>query len=49
MLQAETVPNGIVTERLDSTDYSMAQTMNIDGGSVLLAEGSTYNATTFFR
>ena len=49
MLQAETVPNGIVAERLDSAGYSMAQTMDTDGDSVLLAEGSTYNATTFFR
>ncbi|MCD7791475.1 MAG: hypothetical protein LUH55_13395 [Bacteroides thetaiotaomicron] len=43
---AEAVPDGIVAERLDSAGYSMAQTMDTDGGSVLLAEGSTYNATT---
>ena len=43
---AEAVPDGIVAERLDSAGYSMAQTMDTDGGSVLLAEGTTYNATT---
>ena len=35
-----------MAERLDSTDYSMAQTMDTDGGSVLLAEGTSYNTTT---
>ena len=42
---AEAVPDGIVAERLDSAGYSMAQTMDTDGGSVLLAEGTTYNTT----
>ncbi|MGN1411964.1 MAG: hypothetical protein ACI4WH_05575 [Oscillospiraceae bacterium] len=43
---AEAVPDGIVAERLDSAGYSMTQTMDTDGGSTLLAEGTTYNATT---
>lgn len=43
---AEAVPDGIVAERLDSAGYSMAQTMDTDGSSVLLAEGTSYNTTT---
>lgn len=43
---ADAVPDGIVAERLDSAGYSMAQTVDTDGGSVLLAEGTTYNAPT---
>lgn len=43
---AEAVPDGIVAERLDSAGYAMAKTMDNDGGSVLLSEGTTYNAST---
>ena len=43
--EAEAVPDGIVAERLDSAGYALAQTLDTDAGSVLLAEGTVYNAT----
>lgn len=40
---AAAVPDNLVADRLDSAGYSMARTMDTDGGSVLLSQGAHIN------
>ena len=43
---AEAVPANLVADRLDSAGYSLAKTIDTDGATVLLAEGTAYNAAS---
>lgn len=43
---AEAVPANLVADRLDSAGYSLAKTVDTDGATVLLAEGTAYNAAS---
>ena len=43
---AEAVPANLVADRLDSAGYSLAKTVDTDGATVLLAEGTAYNASS---
>lgn len=43
---AESVPDNLVADRLDSAGYSLASVLDNDGGSVLLAEGEKFNASS---
>ena len=43
---AAAVPDNLVADRLDSAGYSLAQTVDNDGASILLAEGTPYNAAS---
>ena len=43
---AESVPANLVADRLDSAGYSLAKTVDTDGATVLLAEGTAYNAAS---
>ena len=40
------VPDSLTADRLDSAGYSLAQTLDNDGGSILLSEGTAYNAAS---
>ena len=44
--EAAAVPDNLVADRLDSAGYSLAQTIDNDGASVLLAGGMVYNAAS---
>lgn len=44
--EASAVPDNLVADRLDSAGYSMAMTLDNDGGSELLAGGEVYNTTS---
>ncbi len=43
---ADAVPDNLVADRLDSAGYSLAKTIDNDGATVLLSEGTAYNSTT---
>ena len=43
---AAAVPDNLVADRLDSAGYSMSMTLDNDGASVLLAEGSAFNTAS---
>lgn len=43
---AASVPDNIVADRLDSAGYSMATTMDNDGGSTLISQGTRVNIST---
>ena len=43
---AAAVPDNLIADRLDSAGYSMAVTLDNDGGSELLAGGTAYNAAS---
>lgn len=42
---AQGVPDNLVADRLDSAGYSLAQTLDTDGASILVSEGTAYNTT----
>ena len=44
--EASSVPDNLVADRLDSAGYSLAMALDNDGGSVLLAEGTVFNAAS---
>lgn len=43
---AASVPDNLVADRLDSAGYSLARTLDNDGGSALLAGGMVYNTAS---
>lgn len=43
---AAAVPDGIIGERLDSAGYSLAATLDNDGATTLLSEGTVYNSAS---
>lgn len=43
---AAAVPDNLIADRLDSAGYALAQTLDTDGGTVLLADGTTYNSAS---
>ena len=42
----EAVPDNLVSDRLDSAGYALAQKIDTDGGAVLLADGTAVSITT---
>lgn len=40
------VPDNLVADRLDSAGYALAQTLDTDGSTVLLADGTVYNSAS---
>lgn len=43
---AAAVPDNLIAERLDSAGYSMSMTLDNDGASILLAEGTAFNTSS---
>lgn len=44
--EAACVPVSIIADRIDSAGYALAHTMDIDGGTALLAEGTPFNTSS---